>query len=376
MKSAQAPWWFLVSLVLLPTLQPPTLAAQIQPETISNKTLGDPEASWFIAKATMGTSFVFDATDGSMLGTLSTNPFTPAVERHPVRAEIYAAESHYTRRTYGTRNDILTVFDHANLAPIAEIDLPDKIGSLNFAEYISVLGDQRHLTVFNMTPAQSVSVVDLEARKFVGELSTPGCALTMATGERGFLMMCGDGTLQLIRLDDKGAETSRVRSKPFFSIDKDPVFDQPVLTRQGWQMVSFEGQVFTVATQDDEITISKPWSLLTEADREDKWRVGGGQIMGVHHALDLLYVLMHQGGVDTHEDPGTEVWVFSRSSRQRIARLPLAKPSRSILVTQDEQPRLIASAAEEPTLDIYDARKLVHQQTVELGMVVGLLAAY
>jgi len=182
-----------------------------------------------------------------------------------------------------------------------------------------------------MTPAQSVSVVDIETRKFVGELSTPGCALTMASGERGFLMMCGDGTLQLIRLDDQGAEQARVRSAPFFSIDKDPVFDRPEVTKKGWQMVSFEGLVFDVETIEDEIRIRKPWSLLTEADRAEKWRVGGGQIIGVHHALDLLYVLMHQGGVDTHEDPGTEVWVFNRSSRQRIARMPLTKPSRSIL---------------------------------------------
>lgn len=372
MQSADRPLLLLVGLLILS----PILQAGIEPETISNKTLANPEASWFIAKATMGTSFIFNATDGSMLGTLSTNPFTPAVERHPARAEIYAAESHYTRRTYGTRNDILTIFDHANLGPIAEVDLPDKIGSLNFAEYISLLGDQRHLTVFNMTPAQSVSIVDVETRKFVGELSTPGCALTMSTGERGFLMMCGDGTLQLIRLNDQGAEVSRVRSKPFFTIDKDPVFDQPVATQQGWQMVSFEGQVFEVVTDGDRISISKPWSLLTDADRAEKWRVGGGQLLALHQTLGLMYVLVHQGGVDTHEDPGTEVWVFDRTSQRRIARLPLTKPTRSILITQDEAPRLIASAAIEPTLDIYDARKLTHQQTVQLGMVVGLLAAY
>lgn len=40
------------------------LQAQIKPETFSNKTLGDTKASWFIAKATMDTSFVFDATHG------------------------------------------------------------------------------------------------------------------------------------------------------------------------------------------------------------------------------------------------------------------------------------------------------------------------
>ncbi len=348
----------------------------IAPETVSQTTLPEPSSTWFVAKNVMGAGFVFDAASAQMLGTLSLTPFTPTITRSELRNEIYAAEAYYSRRYRGKREDVLTIYDHANLAPIHEIDIPDKIASLNFLEYLSLLGDERFLTVFNMTPAQSVSVVDLQERRFVSEISTPGCALTMSAGERGFLMICGDGTLQLIQLDADGAEAERVRSKSFFSVDKDPVFDQPVRTNDGWQLISFEGKVFEVTLDAKRIRISKPWSVLTDEDKAEQWRVGGGQIMDVHRGLDLLYVLMHQGGVDTHEDPGTEVWVFSRATNSRIARLPLEKPTRSILVTQNESPLVIGSAAIEPNVQVYNGLTLKSESSIEVGAVVGSLRAY
>jgi methylamine dehydrogenase heavy chain len=85
-----------------------------------------------------------------------------------------------------------------------------------------------------MTPAQSVSVVDVVDREFAGEISTPGCAIIMPTGDRAFMMICGDGSLQYIELDANGAETGRERSKAFFSVEDDAVFDKPVLTDRGW----------------------------------------------------------------------------------------------------------------------------------------------
>ena len=261
---------------------------EIAPEQVSQESLGAPADTWFLVKGTMGAGFIFDAADGEMVGTLSLSPFTPTVKRNDVRNEIYAAERYYERGDRGKRNDVLTIYDHATLSAIHEIDIPDKIGSLNFPEYLSLLAGRQFLTIFNMTPAQSVSVVDVQNRQFVAEISTPGCALTFSAGARGFLMLCGDGTLQLIQLDATGQESERMRSKRFFSVEEDPVFDQPVATPAGWQLVSFEANVFEVTVHDKRISVSKPWSLLADADREEGWRVGGGQIISVHHDLDLL----------------------------------------------------------------------------------------
>ncbi len=241
----------LLILISIACTMPVSVYGEIKLEVIGQEQLGEPTASWFVAKSTMGSGFVLDAASTQMLGTLSLTPWTPTFVRSEARNEVYAAEAYYSRLYGGTRNDVLTIYDHANLSPIAEIDLPDKIASLNFLQYLSLMSDGRLMTVFNMTPAQSVSVVNLEERSFAGEISTPGCALTLAVDELGFLMICGDGTLQLIRLNANGEETKRTRSRSFFKVDKDPVFDQPVQTASGWQLISFEGLVYEVSVEGD-----------------------------------------------------------------------------------------------------------------------------
>ncbi|HAE19790.1 MAG TPA: hypothetical protein DCG41_11280, partial [Verrucomicrobiales bacterium] len=129
------------------------------------ESLGGPEPSWFLAKGTLGPAYLFDSETGEMQGLLSITPWTPSIIRHPTRKELYAAEVHYSRRTRGTRNDILSIIDHSSLSGVAEIDIPDKIASLAFPQYLGLLSDSRHLTIFNMTPAQSVSVVDVLNRQ-------------------------------------------------------------------------------------------------------------------------------------------------------------------------------------------------------------------
>ena len=346
----------------------------VEPETIGKETLGDAKPSWFIAKGTMGSGYVFDAVDGEMVGLLSLSPWTPSVLRHPTRDELYGAEVHYSRRYGGERSDIVSVIDHATLSPVHEIDIPDKVASLAFPQYLSLMSDERHLTVFNMTPAASVSVVDVRDREFIGEISTPGCALQMAVEDRGFLMLCGDGTLQLIRLDRDGKETARVRSDVFFSVEDDPVYDQPVAVGNAWQLISFEGKVFEVTVDGDDIRVSDPWSILT--DEDEGWRVGGGQVMAVHADMNLLFVLMHEGGKDTHEHPGKHVWVFDRTAQRRIAKIEVEQPVRSIMVTNTDDPSLIVARATEPVVEVYDVRTTKKQHTINAGQVVGVLLPY
>ena len=61
--------------------------------------------------------------------------------------------------------------------------------------------DERFLLIYNFTPAQSVSVVDIGERKFVGEVETAGCALVYPTGRRSFFSICSDGALLVMTLD-------------------------------------------------------------------------------------------------------------------------------------------------------------------------------
>ncbi len=103
-----------------------------------------------------------------MQGLLSLSPHTPAVQPNPARKEFYAAESYYSRGVHGDRTDLLTIYDYENLSPIAEVEIPQKITILPLRTYIQLMGDGRHVGIFNMTPPRlSLSWILLTGRWLV-----------------------------------------------------------------------------------------------------------------------------------------------------------------------------------------------------------------
>ncbi len=346
------------------TLAIPAANAQIQPQTIGpTETMPEPGVNWFMSVSD-DSAYVFDATTGEMHGLLSLSGRTPAVQPARERGEFYAAGTYYSRGVYGDRSDILVVHDYENLAPIAEIELPEKLAWLNFRQYIGMMSGGRHVGVSNLSPAQSVSVVDIEDRRFVSEISTPGCSLILPVENNSFLTICGDGTLMLIGLDDSGNELSRVRSEKFFELQEDPVYDRPTATNGGWLLFTHGGKAFNVTTEGGQIVISDPWDLVTEEDSEKSWWPGGRQLATAHKGLDLFYIVMHKGEQYTHHEPGTEIWVFSTDSRRRLARIEFETPVANILVTQEEEPLLIVGDTEGGT-HVYDALKFTLERTIE-----------
>ncbi|MCM2311522.1 MAG: hypothetical protein NDI84_08965 [Steroidobacteraceae bacterium] len=363
-------------LVLLCAVVGPAFGASLPPETVGKAVLPEPQPSWFTILG-RDASYIFDAADGEMQGLISHSPFSPAIVSLPARKEAYVVESFYSRGVTGTRSDMLTVIDLTDLTTKTEVDIPDKAGALSFRHHIGLLDDERHVVVFNMTPAQSVSIVDVVDREFVGEIAIPGCAIIMPTGPRGFLTICGDGTLQLIRLDENGREADRVRSKPFFVVEEDPVFDRVVQTSRGWLLVSHEGLVREVSVDGDRIQVGEPWSMLTDgdatdsgkdadkdADQEESWRPGGAQPFTMHRNSSLLYALMHKGKVDTQDKNGTEIWVFDTERRRRIGRVVLPVEASNILSSQEPAPHLYVLDKDQK-LYIYDGRRLRVVRTIE-----------
>ncbi|HJN94602.1 MAG: hypothetical protein CMQ20_07400 [Gammaproteobacteria bacterium] len=339
----------------------PFASAQITPEEISQETMPEPGTNWFIAKTGNG-GYIFDATNGEMQGLLSLSGNTPAVTSYAPRREFYAAESYVSRGVHGDRTDIVAVYDYQNLSPIAEILIPNHMARLSLRAHMGLLNNGRHLAVLNMNPGHSVSVVDVQDRVFVYEASTPGCAVLMPVASNDFLQVCGDGTLQLIQLDLSGFEENRARSDVFFNVLDDPIFDRVTRSADGWYMISHAGNIFEVSTDDDEINISDGWSVLP--DDEEGWRPGGrNEIITAHQGLGLIYVLMHEGGVDTHHENGTEIWVLDANTRRRIHRLELDTPAGSLTVTQEDEPKLIVSAG---GTHIYNALTLVHERSIQL----------
>lgn len=345
----------------------------IEPESVGRETLATPTPTWVVVHGATGPGYIFDADDGEMQGMLSLSGYTPAIATNLQRGEIYAAESFYSRASRGDRADVLTIYDVENLNPVAEVEIPQKIAALPFAHYIALLDDDRHVAIYNLTPAASVSIVDVVDREFVTELSTPGCALMLAVSERGFLQICGDGTLQLIRLNRNGDEAQRIRSDKFFEITEDPVFDKAIATPAGWLLMSYAGEVFEVSVDGDNISISEGWSMANAEEQAAGWVPGGGQFLAYHNDTDLLFVLANPGGEFAHDNPGTEVWIFQRSSQRRIGRLPIEHMGTNILVSQGS-PALLSITGVDSQLHVYDVGTLKLVRSIaEIGPAPGLL---
>ncbi len=305
-----------------------------------------------------------DTRSGRFMGMLSAGNFaTLAFSRE--RQEFYVGETYYRHGSRGERSDLVTVYDMENLDVQAEIRIPAKRAAIVAQKNaMAVTESGRFLLAFNLTPATSVSVVDLEERKFVDEIPTPGCALVYPTRGNEFMMLCGDGALLRFSLNESGAVVSRARSEPFIDIDNDPLSEKASKVNGVWQFISFRGDVQPVS---DAAEPGERWSLTTESERAANWRPAGWHWTAAHPD-GLLWVGMTPNGYDgSHKDPAMEVWLFDLEQRKRLARLPLSTPGLSIDVTLDEEPRLLVLNVE-GSLDVYDAHSGDYQRTIhDLG---------
>jgi methylamine dehydrogenase heavy chain len=213
--------------------------------------------------------------------------------------------------------------------------------------------DDRFMLIYNFNPAQSITVVDMKSQAFVREVETPGCALIYPTGPRSFFSVCGDGALSLGQMDDLGNVTL-TRSAPILPAAKDPVTEKAVRIGNSWYFVSFDGQIYGVNATATHAAIGATWWLTSEAERKQGWRPGGLQQMAVD-SHSHLYAIMHQGGLETHKDPGKDVWVYDVATHARVKQIALASLASSIQVTTDDKPLLFSIFADKPVLDIYDA---------------------
>jgi methylamine dehydrogenase heavy chain len=369
------------------------VAAEVQPEVIGQvERLPQPfHPHWvWVSDLVLERAALLDLDSGRFLGIINGGygtimPLFPAR-----RAEIYVPATYYARRTRGERSDVLEIYDAPTLSFLAEVGLPPKRATNAVAIGQAALSDDdRFAAIFNWTTGQSLSIVDVEQRRFTAEIATPGCSLVYAAGPRRFFSLCGDGTALSVTLDDHGNEAGRARSEPFFDAQTDPVTEKAVRFDQQWLFVSFEGKVHPVDVSGPEIRFAEVWSLLADAEPGDTWRIGGLQHSAVHQRSGRFYALMHRGGRDTHKDPGEEVWTYDLASHRRLQRVKLVNPGLTIYgfpiefgrtwfwpfnhlcdwlldtfapaavsaiqVTQDEAPLLFTASQFSGALGVYDA---------------------
>ncbi|OYU35459.1 amine dehydrogenase large subunit [Novosphingobium sp. PASSN1] len=273
------------------------------------------------------------------------------------KGELYTAETFYTRLTRGERTDAITVWDMATLQPKGEIVLPGgkRQQSVTYPHLFQLTNGGKWALVANFTPAQSVSVVDLAARKVLGEIDLPGCSQIYPTGERGFTSLCADGSLFSVALDANGAAASSKSVLKVQDIDNQALFGTPAMVGTTAWFVSFHGMIQGF---DLSGTVAKPipgsFSVGTADGGTPEWRPGGWQVINAD-AAGKLYVLMSPYGKEgSHKDGGSEVWVVDPAKKARTLRIPLKGQSVAIAVTKETTPHLVAAQAG-GAIDIYDA---------------------
>jgi methylamine dehydrogenase heavy chain len=302
-----------------------------------------------------GMAYLIDGDSGRYLGTLSTGfGFAHLILTRDGKL-IYSPETYFSRGTRGKRTDVVTLYDARTLTVSGEIAIPPKRASnMPMIANQVLTDDERFLLIYNFNPSQSVTVVDMKLRKFVREIETPGCALIYPTGPRSFFSVCGDGSLSLVELDDAGGARQK-RTQPLFNLAEDPVTEKAVRIGGIWYFVSFAGRIYPLQAQAQTASMGAPWWLTSDAERKAGWRPGGLQQLAVNPQKSRLYAIMHRGGVETHKDPGKDVWVYDVSTRQRVQQFALKNLTTSIQLSSDAQPLLYSISLERTDLDIYDA---------------------
>ncbi|WP_176593633.1 amine dehydrogenase large subunit [Sphingobium sp. EM0848] len=275
----------------------------------------------------------------------------------PERGEIYTAETFYSRLTRGERTDAITIWDMKSLQPKGEILLPGgkRQLSVTYPNLFQFTNGGKWALVANFTPAQSVTVVDLEGRKVLNEIDLPGCTQIYPSGDRGFSSLCADGSMFSVALDDKGQAASSKSIAKVHDIDKQPLFGTPAMVGRTAWFVSFYGMIQGI---DLSGPVARPlpgmFSVGTAAGGAPQWRPGGWQVISAD-AKGLLYVLMSPNGKEgSHKDGGTEVWVVDPVKKMRLSRIALKGQGLAIAVTHEDKPQLIV-ARTDGVIDVHDA---------------------
>jgi methylamine dehydrogenase heavy chain len=285
----------------------------------------------------------------------------------PDHKYFYTADTFYSRGTQGDRTDALTIYDATHLSRIGEIPTSNKRQlALADPSSMGVTPDGRFVLMMNLTPATSVTAVDLEGKKVAGEIQTPGCSELLILGNREFASVCADGSMLTTDFDDGAKATAQKRTaKPLFDVEKDPVFQLPEIIDKKAYFVSYHGVVYPMNLGSSPAEPGDTWSMLSDQEKKDGWRPGGWQPVAGYTPRHLIFVLMHQGGEWTQKVGGPEVWVYDVNGHKRVSRIPLPLLSNAIRVSQDVSPLLFALVTSESKLQVFSALKGRYVGTVD-----------
>lgn len=286
-----------------------------------------------------------------------TASFIAAIAQSKKRGEHYVAETFFSRHGRGgERTDVVAIYDPETLSVAAEIVIPSKrLTGIPKNIALQTTNDERFLLVYNFTPAQSVSVVDLKSRTFVGEIDIPGCGFVIPTGKRGFTSICANGALYTVELDSSGGQRRSSRTDPVIDVEDDPVFEAYGYANGTGFFPTFTGNVLPIKLSGRKPVPQTAWSLVSDAERAAGWRPGGG--LPITNDKDgLLYLLMHENGQEgTHKNGGNQIWVFDTKKKVRVRKIELKEWGISLGMTGGDGRQLLTVVNGDLVIEIYDA---------------------
>jgi len=343
------------------TAQPP----ELQPEESDVAPMPPLSPRWiFVSTAWAGQGTrIFDGDSGKMVGLIHHGPMAN-VTIDPRAKSYYVSETIWTKGNRGTRQDMVTVYDAKTMNLVREIPLPGRQLVSFRKNNFTVSADGRYGYSYNMDPASSIVVVDLDKNRVVQNIEVPGCGLSFAAVNDVVGSLCADGTIALAKVGSK-AEVGH--SASFFSAEDDPIFDNIVIDPTGKAtMLSYTGLIYEAKLDAPELAsggaVAPGWSVQeaagmpkpTSAPVVANWFPGGRQPLAVHRASGKLFVLMHMGEYWSQKEGGEEVWVLDGASKKLLARRKLPDHAGLIEVTQDAKP-LVYVNNEACKLWVFDA---------------------
>ncbi|WP_183029918.1 amine dehydrogenase large subunit [Altericroceibacterium spongiae] len=326
--------------------------------------LPDASSHWFLSFFSFrNPAQLINGDTGKLLGSVHVAPMSN-IAFAPDRKHIYVAETIWTKGNRGTRQDMITVYDGRTLKLDYEITLPGRllVGLRN--NTLSLSADGRYAYVYDMSPASSIIIVDLEKREVAASVEIPGCAMAFAAGNEKILSICGDGSFAITT---HSGDTANVeQTEPFFPVDDDPIYDNSVLdpaTGKGY-FLSYSGLVYEVIAGGT-VQTAEPWSLqegahMPRATTEPlivSWLPGGLQPIAYHPETGRLYVLMHKGEFWSFKEAGEELWEVDAATHKVLRRVALKQPITSVAITGDDAPLLLLGGGD-GSVHIWDAASL------------------
>jgi len=183
----------------------------------------------------------------------------------------------------------------------------------------------RFVWVQNATPASSITVVDLAEKKVATEIQTPGCwgTLPAAAHPARFGMLCSDGRITTVTLNDQGQEADRQLSDVLFDADRDAWFHSAERIGDRYFFLSFLGTLTEVDLSGASARTVAQRAFVGPQQAKAGWRPGGYQAFAVHPSGRWAVVAMHdQGREGSHKLPAKRLWTIDLGSGRRVASAP------------------------------------------------------